>query len=586
MNYNSNYINSKLDEFIDFAKPENKCLLLSGERGIGKTYLVDKWLEDRNEFLNEQSIVPIKVNLVGVSSIGNLFESLNKQIGKVCKTKVRSFTLGAKIIGFEFYIKLEFEKMLKKIIYKKKKKILFIIDDIERKDYKLTTREILGAVNSLPNESKTILISNTSQLSDEKDFNLFKEKVIQKEIELVEPTEEAIEKLLNKSYYDLLKSKGIQISNLRIVKRMNNFLKCLESYSPEVFRYLYYACVYINERTISKDTIIKMIVDEEKHQYYHNREDDVNIDSIKAKINDYSDKKLFVQYVVLMENKFFNKVIEAEIEEIYEIVKKDDLRRFEEFSKRKNIDLKIVSNDLLPNLLLSNNYDESYLKFLKEIIKIIKSDEYEVMGVLYLYARGKYSYSYYKKEAFHTINELAIKIEKEFAIKIASYLFDYADYFDNSVEKILAFDVCIQKEILDILRAAYQICCEKVNEYILGNSDCTIDTVKLITTRCNKFMHDINKYSNNFREEHINQQLDLDRIFLKICHQFSSRNDGSIDSDEWRTLIDVFDMPFAEFKNGFDLTLNYLKVKIKQSKLEERTRWEVIQSKVSKLVRI
>lgn len=162
-----------VEELVDFCKEPQPvgAILLSGEWGCGKTYLIEKTLSDE---LQDSHII-IRISLFGISSISEINERVNTEwfqaylkqnegVAKVSGT-VRKLQKKLKGIGFlsekikgiaEFNPALFFEETSKI----GDREVVLVFDDLERT--RLDTIDVLGCINEYC-ENKgfhTIIVAN------------------------------------------------------------------------------------------------------------------------------------------------------------------------------------------------------------------------------------------------------------------------------------------------------------------------------------------------------------------------------------------------------------------------------------------
>lgn len=195
-----------LTELVNYCKTENPAgtILLTGEWGCGKTYLIEHDLKDK---LKDTHVL-IRISLFGISSI----ESLNRNvkhawikekggiISMISKTrkvkegiehtatvfngnKVQSLVKTLFSVDFTDFVQVE-----NKI---SGKSVVLIFDDIERSP--LTIEEKLGIINEYCENQhfNVILIAAEDKIEDER-YNEFKEKVVQRTVSYAPKYEELV----------------------------------------------------------------------------------------------------------------------------------------------------------------------------------------------------------------------------------------------------------------------------------------------------------------------------------------------------------------------------------------------------------
>ena len=184
---------SELIQYCNIDKPVG-ALLLTGEWGCGKTYLVENEL--REKLQNTHSIV--RVSLFGIPSIEELHKAVKREyihekggvVDQVFKTgKFKEIVNKAKdlipsdlakgAVGTVLSVNLvDFIKIEKTI---QNKKVIIAFDDLERS--KLTTEEKLGAINEYCENQQfnVIIVADEGKMND-KSYAEFKEKVVQRTV--------------------------------------------------------------------------------------------------------------------------------------------------------------------------------------------------------------------------------------------------------------------------------------------------------------------------------------------------------------------------------------------------------------------
>ncbi len=201
---------STLHELIYYCSEENPlgAVLLTGEWGCGKTYLIETTLA---EALSNSHLI-VRVSLFGINSIDTLNEVVHKQwlyvctpfLGKLKQQReklqkesgffiavgnvLRSLNpvagnVASAMVAVDPIDLVPISPEAEDFATGGKKKVVLIFDDLERSH--LDTREILGCINDYCENQKfnTIVIANEDYLlSAERDgdqtFHILKEKVI------------------------------------------------------------------------------------------------------------------------------------------------------------------------------------------------------------------------------------------------------------------------------------------------------------------------------------------------------------------------------------------------------------------------
>lgn len=200
-------IEDKLLELIQHNNP--LAIALTGEWGIGKTYLWKEFYEDnKNNFVTkkkidletnkEESFIAKKyayISLFGLDSLDSLKLAIATEVqttstdDSILNTdvsthfkKLFNFVGGGSTSGTAGDIRFGINignKLITNIIMSHLKNTLVCLDDIERKSKNLPMSEILGLVNYLKNERncQVIMILHDEESEDKVNFDTQKEKV-------------------------------------------------------------------------------------------------------------------------------------------------------------------------------------------------------------------------------------------------------------------------------------------------------------------------------------------------------------------------------------------------------------------------
>ena len=203
------------DEFPKIYNP----ILINGKWGIGKTYFIKK------EFLKYKS--PIYISLFGINSFEDfkvqMYFELDKILGFIKKVNKSIENTSIGIGWFSMSIPY-FEQDIVKIIERKKKEFLIVIDDLERKSSNINMEEILGLLESLTaiKELNIIIIANEEKMQpdDKTIYDNFKEKVIQKTYNIDEYSKKALSGIIN----------TISLENIKKDIQRINIKQCIEEF--------------------------------------------------------------------------------------------------------------------------------------------------------------------------------------------------------------------------------------------------------------------------------------------------------------------------------------------------------------------
>lgn len=267
------------EEIKNYIKNENKngVILLSGDWGSGKTYIVDEII---NNFNDKEKYLLIKISLFGISSqeilekkikdeiIQNTFSEKSNLIEGTAKfcSKLMDFHPQLKkiksVVSIDIYNLINIDKKIRMLnsINKFKNLVLFF-DDFERCE--INSKLTLGIINDYCENKgiKIIIIANENKIDDSKnEFNKFKEKVISRTYILSRDLDNVIQNIIaeyketNIGYKSFLQKNQDFIISVFNVSKINN-LRILK-YSLSDFERLYRICIEIDiDNSIDKSSI-------------------------------------------------------------------------------------------------------------------------------------------------------------------------------------------------------------------------------------------------------------------------------------------------------------------------------------------
>lgn len=210
---------------------DNRVIALSGKWGTGKSYL---WTEVQRASTDEKVKDAVYVSLFGLARIADLkFKVVQGVLTKlkagssVADTIRRGYDATKKVLkGFHggFSALDELELIAAPWLLKDR---FIVIDDIERKHQNLSIDEILGFIDECVQNHgcRILLILNSDQLTDQKLWELLREKVIDQELRLDTSPSEAFDiaaKLTATPYATQIKPavEACQITNIRIMRKI------------------------------------------------------------------------------------------------------------------------------------------------------------------------------------------------------------------------------------------------------------------------------------------------------------------------------------------------------------------------------
>lgn len=228
-----------------------KKIFINGKWGIGKSYYTSEYVENKQN--------SIYISLFGKNSIEIIEEEIAKELFKIINSKQKFFKKGKELVKkisgtISCYgISINSPNVKAKTfieeyhsILDKEDNLIIVIDDLERKSTKVTIEDILGVIEqlSLCKKIKIVLIGDETKINteDKKVWTSFKEKIIEKEYNILRFSREAIVSLvvsrLNKYIDEEQLIRFIEeffekfpIDNLRTInKGVNLFLEIYTKY--------------------------------------------------------------------------------------------------------------------------------------------------------------------------------------------------------------------------------------------------------------------------------------------------------------------------------------------------------------------
>lgn len=231
----------------DFLKHDEKnVLVIKGPWGVGKTYFWNHFIRTTTSY---QEKTYSYVSLFSLSSISEIQSEIYYNSAKIGE-KDRAESIAEQVRTITKYTKLmpkvnKYANALSIIEKRLIKEFLICIDDIERKNSDLSMSTILGLVSelSVENKCKFILIFNEGTLtkSDKEEFNKYREKVVDLELEYNPPVEHNQDLIFtNHAYKEVIYKtlSPLELKNIRILKHIKwnveTLLDNLSTFEPEV----------------------------------------------------------------------------------------------------------------------------------------------------------------------------------------------------------------------------------------------------------------------------------------------------------------------------------------------------------------
>lgn len=314
---------------------DNKCcILINGEWGIGKTYTVRQWMEEKSkeynfkylsafgkdsirEFENEiilkilSPVKEIKIHKIKrefdneiIIKILSLFKKIKyekiKNRGKNAKLVIKSTSKKAvsQLLSNRLGLVLEASEYVKDIsiedIYDSKyndKETIVCIDDLERKSENISIRNILGLIERISQNYNVIVIANSNQFSkrEQKQFQKYKEKVIDYEFTINELDSSLMENILTQTLSNLDEEQIASIlkiymdpferRNLPLIRNQLLNIRVYKKYIALIDKVIKEFKVYIEKFELDADTLeaCKTVI----CHYYFNNDIDYEFDGGK-----------------------------------------------------------------------------------------------------------------------------------------------------------------------------------------------------------------------------------------------------------------------------------------------------------------
>lgn len=208
------HVKDYLAFYAEFRHPPRYALLLNGPWGIGKTFLVKKFMEP----LASRGYRYAYVSLYGLSSVDEIDDALFRSLYPIIDNKGARFagrfvkSIG-KSIGFDLDLKAA-------DVLNKTNSDLFIFDDLERCD--MPINRVLGYINEFVEHEgrKVVIIANEMEIQENNEYRRIREKLVGKTLEIRSALEEALDVFI--SSLENVKTKDFLNSKISVIKEIYN----------------------------------------------------------------------------------------------------------------------------------------------------------------------------------------------------------------------------------------------------------------------------------------------------------------------------------------------------------------------------
>ena len=227
------------------ADDKAKVLALHGEWGAGKTYLWREFLKANRCCVKQKSYA--YASLFGLKSVDELRAKLLAEFSASTSRLPLGWSRGSAFESGKRFLRSfsaawsgPLELALNVLQNRFMHDCLVCIDDIERREIQLTAHSLLGFVSELKEvyACKIVLIYNSERIETEskRDFNLYREKVTDREITFSPTIIQNLQHVWNSGlpHFALEVFSGFGINNIRVMQKVKTVLSAL---SPIVGKY-------------------------------------------------------------------------------------------------------------------------------------------------------------------------------------------------------------------------------------------------------------------------------------------------------------------------------------------------------------
>ncbi|WP_329837282.1 P-loop NTPase fold protein [Stenotrophomonas geniculata] len=181
------HVKEYLRYYLSLPTPPGFAVLLDGPWGIGKTFVIKKFLDT----LDKEATPYIYVSLYGIRSVDDIDDAILQGMYPVLANKgVELGGRALKSIGKYFNVELDLKA---KDFLNKSKANVYVFDDLERSEMPINT--VMGYINVFVEHEgrKVILIANENEIDDKPKYKRVREKLVGKVFEVQSSLEEALQ---------------------------------------------------------------------------------------------------------------------------------------------------------------------------------------------------------------------------------------------------------------------------------------------------------------------------------------------------------------------------------------------------------
>lgn len=493
-------------------------ILITGEWGIGKTYAIKEYFQNKKT---------IYISLFGINTIedfkNNLYISFILKFKKFAKELINNIIVNTKIPLFKGKANIDssislsiFKENINKVLEKQagNKELIIIIDDLERKSSNLSMEVLLGVIeefNTIKN-IYTIIIANEKEIKKDNElYYSFKEKVIQKTINIDSYSQNAQNDLINnylerilenkenkEIYYKYIEEilKRYKIKNLRIIEKAMKFIEFIINRINNK---------NLTEHEIKNILISSLLITIEKINLEIETKHTINDGDFLMSLEEkYSIEKDLIEEVLFIIADIYDDIdIESNLNELIDYFHNVENTEEPLFCKSESNLREAIIKFKNNSIIELNNKLNIYTWFRK----LIEINEYaEIIN-----------YSIFKTNEDEKIKEVIEKYIEKSNINI-SFNFEIERLYKLKKDKI---------DKNDILKSIYNIIIDEIKEKIID------DSLYKISEELNKNNYDLNRIIEVFNNAYImNIENNLIKKLKKYDYFFPDLN-NNINENSW-----------------------------------------------------